>query len=211
MNRYFVTATGTDVGKTLVSAILVEAMGGDYWKPIQAGALDDTDTMLVARLLSDPHATCHPESYRLSTAMSPHGAAAIDGDSIHPAGMRVPDTDRPLFIEGAGGLMVPLNERGDLLIDLIGTFEARVVLISRNYLGSINHTLLSMEALKRRGIKVAGLVFNGPEHSSTESFIEWYTGVPVIGRVREEPFWDRQTVASYAARFNLAPLEEKAL
>ncbi len=211
MTSYFVTATGTDAGKTLISAILVEAMGGDYWKPIQAGALNDTDTMLVARLLEDPHATCHPESYRLRTAMSPHGAAAIDGVSIEPGRMRMPDTDRPLFIEGAGGLMVPLNARGDLIIDLIGTFEARVVLISRNYLGSINHTLLSLEVLKSRGIKVVGLIFNGPENRSTESFIEWYTEMPVIGRVREEPFWDRQTVANYAARFNLAPLEERTL
>ena len=153
MRKIFVTGIGTDVGKTVVSAILTEALEADYWKPVQAGDLDQSDSIKVKDLISNEKTIIHPEGIKLNSPMSPHAAADIDNVEIDLKEFNLPKTHNNLIIEGAGGLMVPLNDN-DLIVDLIEQLEAEVVLVSQNYLGSINHTILSIEVLKNRGIKL---------------------------------------------------------
>ncbi|QJD98151.1 dethiobiotin synthase [Mucilaginibacter robiniae] len=167
----FVTGIGTDVGKTVVSAILVEKLKADYWKPVQSGDLENSDTMKVRNLVSNPISKFHPETYRLTQPLSPHQSAAIDGIKIELNHFKLPETNNQLIIEGAGGLMVPLNDE-TFIIDLIQHLKAEVVLVVRNYLGSINHTLLSLELLKQKKIKVKALIFNGEENESSEILIK---------------------------------------
>ncbi|MBD1391892.1 dethiobiotin synthase [Mucilaginibacter glaciei] len=178
----FVTGIGTGIGKTLVSAILVEKLKADYWKPIQAGELDNSDTMRVRELVSNSTSIFHPETYRLTQPYSPHKAAALDGIAINENTINLPQANNQLLIEGAGGLMVPLNDHC-LMIDLITRLGADVVLVSQNYLGSINHTLLSIEALKQRQIPVKGIIFNGDANPSTEDYILKYTGIKLLGNI----------------------------
>lgn len=166
----FVTGIGTGVGKTVTSAILVESLKADYWKPVQSGDLDHTDTDRVRNLVANQRSVFHPESYRLTQPFSPHKSAAIDNILIDLDKIKLPDTTNRLVIEGAGGLMVPLNEH-DLMIDLIQKFDAEVVLVSQNYLGSINHTLMSAEILKSRNIKLSMVIFCGEENLSSENII----------------------------------------
>lgn len=180
--KLFVTGIGTEVGKTVISAVLTEKLGADYWKPVQAGDLDNSDTMKVKELVSNSQRVFHDEGFRLNHPMSPHAAAQREGIEINLDDFKMPQTANNLVIEGAGGLMVPLNDR-DCVIDLIETLGAEVVLVSRNYLGSINHTLLSIEALKSRGIPVRGVIFNDEENVETESVILKMTGLKCLGRV----------------------------
>ncbi|MEL7221323.1 MAG: dethiobiotin synthase [Bacteroidota bacterium] len=186
MHQYFVTGIGTEVGKTVCSAILVKALKANYWKPVQAGDLHDTDTMKVARWTGQqPTDTAiHSEGYRLKTPMSPHAAAAIDGVSVSVKDFTLPATNRPLIVEGAGGLLVPLNEE-ETILDLMAHLQLPAILVSRNYLGSINHTLLSIAQLQQRNIPIAGIIFNGESVPSTESIITQMSGLPVILRVPE--------------------------
>ena len=142
--KLFVTGIGTEVGKTVIAAILTEKLKADYWKPVQAGDLDDSDTMKVRALVSNSVSVFHEEGFRLNHPMSPHAAAERDGVEIGLEDFEMPQTENHLVIEGAGGLMVPLNDQ-DCVIDLIEGSGTEVVLVSRNYLGSINHTLLSIE------------------------------------------------------------------
>jgi dethiobiotin synthetase len=197
MRGYFVTGIGTGIGKTIVSTILTEALEADYWKPIQAGNLDDTDTDFVLNNLSNDNSKVHPEQYRLTTPASPHFAAEVDGVRLALEDFSLPETDRTLIVEGAGGLMVPINEK-DLIIDLILHLELPVILVSGIYLGSINHTLLSYDVLRNRNIYVAGIVFNGPPNPSTESIILKLTNLPVILRVNDEEVLDKDMVKRYA-------------
>ena len=190
----FVTGIGTDIGKTLISAILVEKLKCDYWKPVQSGELDNSDTMKVQRLVSNTISVFHPEAYRLTQPYSPHKAAALDDIAIEEKTIIAPKTANILLVEGAGGLMVPLNDHA-LVIDLIKQLNAEVILVSQNYLGSINHTLLSIEALKQRGIPVKGIIFNGEENTSTEDYITNYTQVAHLGRVPNLPIIDKNTIA----------------
>lgn len=190
----FVTGIGTDIGKTLISAILVEKLKCDYWKPVQSGELENSDTMKMQRLISNITSVFHPESYRLTQPYSPHKSAALDGIEIDEKSIIAPKTNNQLLIEGAGGLMVPLNNHS-LVIDLIKQLNAEVVLVSQNYLGSINHTLLSIEALKQRGIPVKGIIFNGEENISTEDYIIAYTQVKHLGRVPLLTTVDKNTIA----------------
>lgn len=202
MKRYFVTGIGTDVGKTLVSAILVEALHADYWKPIQAGDLENTDTMKVQALVSNARSQFHAEAYRLSQAMSPHAAAAMDGITIELKNISVPNTSNPLVIEGAGGLMVPLNDQF-LVIDLIAKLNTEAILVSSNYLGSINHTLLTVAALKNKNIPIAGIIFNGSPAITTEEFILKYTELKCLLRIKEEEKIDKSTILNYSALLTL--------
>ena len=156
--RYFVTAIGTDSGKTLTSAILIAALKGNYWKPVQAGSPTDTETL--RDWLSDRSVTYFNEAFCLKKPASPHEAAAEEGINIRIQDIIIPDSEAPLIIEGAGGLMVPLNDR-EFMVDLAAYLEAEVILVADLYLGSINHTLLSIALLKQRGLKVKGIVFNG--------------------------------------------------
>ncbi|MES2267153.1 MAG: dethiobiotin synthase [Bacteroidota bacterium] len=190
----FVTGIGTDIGKTLISSILVEKLKCDYWKPVQSGDLDNSDTMKVKRLVSNTQTIFHAETYRLTQPYSPHKSAILDGIIIDEKVIIAPKTENQLLIEGAGGLMVPLNGHC-LIIDLIKQLNAEVILVSQNYLGSINHTLLSIEALKQRDIPVKGIIFNGEENASTEDYIITYTGVKHLGRVPQLATVDKNTIA----------------
>ncbi len=202
MRGYFVTGIGTGIGKTIVSTILTEALEADYWKPIQAGNLDDTDTDFVLNNLSNDNSKVHPEQYRLTTPASPHFAAEVDGVRLALEDFSLPETDRTLIVEGAGGLMVPINEK-DLIIDLILHLELPVILVSGIYLGSINHTLLSYDVLRNRNVYIAGIVFNGPPNPSTESIILKHTNLPVILRVNDEEVLNAEVILRYAAEVSL--------
>ncbi|MGY4538249.1 dethiobiotin synthetase [Mucilaginibacter sp. UYNi724] len=195
MNKpLFVTGIGTDIGKTLISAILVEKLKCDYWKPLQSGELENSDTIKVQRLISNKISVFHPETYCLTQPYSPHKSAMLDGITIDESTIIAPKTDNQLLIEGAGGLMVPLNDHC-LVIDLIKQLGVEVILVSQNYLGSINHTLLSIEALKNRGIPVKGIIFNGEENASTEEYIIKYTQIKHLGRVPQLPTIDKNIIA----------------
>ncbi len=198
MKKIFVTGISTEVGKTVVAAILTEALQADYWKPIQAGDLENSDAHKVQRLISNTTSVIHPNSYALQTPMSPHGAAEIDGLKISLAKIKEPTTEHDLVIEGAGGLLVPLNNK-DTIADLIQP-DYEVVIVSRHYLGSINHTLLTVEALKKHAVNIKGIIFSGAEHPSTESIIQKMTQVPILGRVDEEPYFDQNVVKEYAEK-----------
>jgi len=180
--KYIISGIGTDVGKTVASAIIAQALEATYWKPVQAGDLHFTDSMKVDQW-TDDKVKILPERYRLNEPMSPHAAAKIDGISIQPDDFQIPELEGNLIIEGAGGLMVPVNSEGFLYIDLFQKWNLPVILISRHYLGSINHTLLSVEALNSRNIPVEGIVFVGDENSATESVILQVTGLKMIGRI----------------------------
>ncbi|GAB2980278.1 dethiobiotin synthase [Mucilaginibacter puniceus] len=178
----FVTGIGTGIGKTIVSAILTEKLKADYWKPVQSGELDNSDTLKVKNLVSNTVSVFHAETYKLTQPYSPHKSAALDELEIHPTQFVLPQTNNNLIIEGAGGLMVPLNN-SFLIIDLIKQLNAEVVLVSQNYLGSINHTLLSAQALKQYQIPVAGIIFNGDKDAYSEDFILQYTGFKLLGHI----------------------------
>jgi dethiobiotin synthetase len=195
----FVTGIGTDVGKTIVSAILVEKLQADYWKPIQSGDLENSDTMKVQALISNQVSKFHPEAYRLTQPFSPHKSAALDGIVIDINEIILPKTDNQLVVEGAGGLMVPLNDR-HFVIDLIDKFEAEVVLVIKHYLGSINHTLLTLELLKQKKIKVRTLIFNGYKDEYSESIIKKNSivksilNLPNIGLLTKQAVFEQVTL-----------------
>jgi dethiobiotin synthetase len=196
--RIFVAGTSTGVGKTVISAILAEALHADYWKPVQCGNLENTDTHIVQSLLSNHVSKCYPEGYLLRTASSPHYAAEIEKVEIDPSKFKIADSDIRLLIEAAGGLMVPLS-RDYLVIDLIKHLGASVILVSKNYLGSINHTLLSMEALKDRGIDVLGIIFNGENYFDNEEIIQHFTQVNILGEVKTTNEVTKEFVRQQAA------------
>lgn len=199
MNKYFITGIGTDVGKTVASAIVVESLKADYWKPVQAGELQHTDTHSVKELISNSRSVMHDHSYALQTPMSPHAAADIDGIQIDLAAIKEPDTDNHLVIEGAGGLLVPLNEQ-ETILDLIKN-DYKIIVVSRHYLGSINHTLLTLSELRGRGLEVSGIIFNGEAHPSTENIIKKIGLVEEIGRIDEETLIDKKVIRMYAELF----------
>ena len=201
--KIFVTGISTEVGKTLASAIIVEALEADYWKPVQAGDLANSDSHKIQRLVSNSKTKIHPNSYALHTPMSPHAAAEIDGVSIRLDQINEPKSENHLVIEGAGGLLVPLNDT-DTIFDLIKP-EYKVVVVSRHYLGSINHSLLTINALEKNGFEV-GLLFSGNEHSTTEQIILKKTGVRLLGRIEEETNIDPTTVKKYAQQFKASLL-----
>lgn len=201
MNKYFITGIGTDVGKTVVSAIVVEALNADYWKPVQAGELDHTDADKVQELISNKISKIHDCSYALKTPMSPHASAAIDGIVIDLQLIKEPQTSNVLVIEGAGGLQVPLNEQHTML-DLIKK-EYKIIVVSRHYLGSINHTLLTINELRHNGFEIAGIVFNGNAHVSTEKIIGKMGKLSVIGKVLQEETMDKAVIKKYAKEFKL--------
>lgn len=197
-----VAGIGTEIGKTVVSAILTNALKADYWKPIQSGDLDQGDAYWIQQWVKHPNLTIWPSTYRLSQPLSPHTAAELDGISIELNQFQKPASSNSLVIELAGGLMVPINDQ-QTNIDLIQSLNAPVILVSKNYLGSINHTLLSFEMLQQRGIPVLGIVFNGPENPSGEKFILNYTQLPLLLRVNEEPTINDIVIDHYAQQIKL--------
>jgi dethiobiotin synthetase len=201
MQKIFVTGIGTDVGKTIVSAVLVEALQADYWKPIQSGDLDNSDTKKVQRLVTNTKSQFHQEAYRLNTPASPHYAAELDGIDISLKNIQLPQTNNHLIIEGAGGLMVPINHKGETIIDVIKHLDASVILVSRHYLGSINHTLMSLNVIKSEGLKVEGIIFVGDENKATESIIEKLSGARILGRVPNLTTIDKSTITEVVQSF----------
>ena len=197
--KIFITGISTDVGKTIASAIVTQALEADYWKPIQAGDLDNSDSHKILKLISNTKSTVHENSYKLNTPASPHFAAKMDGITIDINKIIAPKTSNHLVIEGAGGIFVPLNDN-NLIIDLIQK-DYKVIVVSRHYLGSINHTLLTIEALQNREIKVAGIIFSGDENKATEEIILKRTGVKMIGRIDNEPYFDQNVIRYYAELF----------
>jgi dethiobiotin synthetase len=200
MKRIFVTGIGTDVGKTVTSAILVEALHADYWKPVQTGSFFSTDAAKIKKYVSNPTTVIHPESFVLKQYMSPHAAAELEGQHISLDQINAPETSNTLIIEGAGGLMVPLNDK-EFIVDIITKLNAEVVLVIQNYLGSINHSILSIDALSFRKIPVLGIVFNGPPHKLSEDIILSYSGLKSIGRINKESVINKDVVSKYAALF----------
>jgi len=197
--KIFVTGISTNVGKTIASSIIVESLEADYWKPIQAGDLDNSDSHKIKSKISNLKSKIFENSYQLNTPASPHLAAEIDGITIDLNKIAEPETDNHLVIEGAGGIFVPLNEN-ETIIDLIEP-DYKIIVVSRHYLGSINHTLLTIEAIRNRGFQVAGIIFSGSENKSTESLILNKTGIKCIGRIDEEPYFDQNVIKEYADLF----------
>lgn len=183
MKEFVVTGIGTDVGKTVVSAIMVKAVGAAYWKPVQSGSKDGTDSERIRGLI--PEVEIIPERYCLREPLSPHAAAELEGVTIELEQLRKPDYQGNLIIEGAGGLLVPLNQKGETFLDAAKLWNLPVVVVSRHYLGSINHTLLTIKAIEQSGLKLAGLIFVGEENIPTETIIEHISGAKVIGRIPE--------------------------
>tara|TARA_R110002020_G_scaffold63170_2_gene168734 strand:+ start:104742 stop:105359 length:618 start_codon:yes stop_codon:yes gene_type:complete len=198
VKRIFVTGISTGVGKTIASAIIVEALEADYWKPIQAGDLENSDSHKIAQLISNSKTKVHENGYALKSAMSPHAAAKIDGVTIDVNKIHEPETANHLVIEGAGGVLVPLNDT-DTILDIIMP-NYKIIVVSRHYLGSINHTLLTIKWLQHKGYDVA-VLFSGSEQPSTESIILKKTNVPLIGRIDEEASFDKEVVKRYAGTF----------
>ena len=187
MNTIFVTGIGTDVGKTVASAILCEALEADYWKPVQAGFEDGTDSEFISKLITNKKTTIHPEAYKLKLAASPHIAARkeeinISLDKIYDDYNKIADNQQStLIIEGAGGLMVPLNEN-EFVLDLIKKLNAKVILVSKSYLGSINHSLITAATCKQNNLDVLGWMFN-ENYMNYEEEIEEWTGYTKLATV----------------------------
>lgn len=198
-HTYFITGIGTDVGKTIAAAIITEALAADYWKPVQAGDLDNSDSHKVKRLVSNEKTVFHSNAFALNTPMSPHAAAAIDKVEVAANLIHRPRTTNDLVIEGAGGLLVPINET-ETILDLIQP-DDKIIVVSRHYLGSINHTLLTIEALKSRGLKCFGIIFNGDKNKSSEDIILKMSGAKFLGRIATEPYFDKNVVSEYAETF----------
>jgi dethiobiotin synthetase len=192
---YVVTGTDTDVGKTVVAAGLAGALGARYWKPVQAGLEEATDRETVARLSGLPSHAILPEAYRLTTPCSPHQAAAIDGLAIDPARLTPPAGDAPLVIEGAGGALVPLSEEL-LYADIFARWGLPVILVARTALGTINHSLMSLEVLRARGISVTGIAFVGEGNAETERVICAIGKVRRLGRLPWLDPLDAETLAA---------------
>lgn len=198
-----VCGTDTDVGKTVVSALLVQGLGAHYWKPVQSGLEDGGDSGRVQRLLDLPPERLWPEAYRLTAPVSPHWAAERDGLSIDPARLALPAWDGPLVVETAGGLLVPLR-RNWLQIDQIAVWGLPVLLVARSGLGTLNHTLLSLEALERRSIPVLGLVLNGDPHPDNPRTLAALGGVPVLAELPPLDPLDREGLERQWQRSGLA-------
>lgn len=188
----------TGIGKTICSAVICQALGYDYWKPVQAGDLDNSDSIFIQRNITNSTCKIHPERYRLQTPMSPHKAAEIDGVQITKNDFILPTSTNPMVVETAGGIMSPLADNL-LNIDLMEHLQLPVILVSNNYLGSINHTLLTVAALKQRKIPIKGLVFSGEEISSSRQFILQYTQLPLLFSIPLFEKTDAATIATFAA------------
>tara|TARA_Y100001968_G_scaffold333191_1_gene394625 strand:- start:4181 stop:4843 length:663 start_codon:yes stop_codon:yes gene_type:complete len=197
-----VCGTDTDIGKTVVSALLVQGLNAFYWKPIQSGLLDDSDSNTVSKILNLPQERIISELYKFKTPVSPHWAAEKEKKWIDPNSLKLPIRNQPLIIETAGGLMVPIN-RDLLQINLIQKWNLPVVLVAKSGLGTLNHTLLSLEALKKREIPILGIILNGEIHQDNPKTLEQFGKIPIIAqlpRLKElssktlQKQWDQQSL-----------------
>ena len=197
-HAFFVSGIGTDVGKTIVSSVLCELLFANYWKPVQSGELDNTDSMKVERLVSFETFNYFPEQFRLTQPLSPHVSAKLDGVHIQSSDFTFPEFTGNLIIEGAGGLMVPVNENGLLYCDLAAEWNLPTILISRHYLGSINHTLMSIEILRNRHIPILGIIYVGEELPMTEEIIFTKTQIPTLFQVPIFENLSKETISTFA-------------
>lgn len=209
MMRFVVTGTDTGIGKTIFSAALAAALGGYYWKPVQSGLDEETDSQVVNRLGRLPPRRILPEAYRLRTPASPHLAARLDHVEIELERLTPPVTDAPLVVEGAGGLLVPLTET-EVFADVFARWQIPVILCARTGLGTINHTLLSLEALRRRAIPVFGVAFIGDEQAETQRIIAAMGQVRILGRLpRLDPLTPDVLQQAFRENFPLSLFHER--
>ncbi len=201
-----VAGIGTEVGKTVVSSILVEALGADYWKPIQCGELQQTDTMSVQNLVSRQDIKFHREAHALASPLAPQEAAHAEGRVLDPQSIKFPSTNGPLVVEMAGGILVPVDGKATLL-DILSPEVTRWVIVSKHYLGSINHTLATVETLQRRKLPIWGIVFNGKPNPHSEEAILTHTGLPCLGHIHDECCIDKDVIKRYAELWK-SPLVE---
>ena len=203
MKPIFITGTGTGVGKTLIAAIVTEALEADYWKPVQAGFKQGTDSLWIEQMVSNKKTVIHPEVYKFTMAASPHIASGAEQKKIVLKDIisHLPITKKHLIIEGAGGLMVPLNKK-EFVINLIKKLKARVIIVSKNELGSINHSLLTAMVLKKEKINVAGWIFTG-EYLHYENEIAHWSGYPVIASVKHLDEISKETIKAEAAKLKV--------
>lgn len=180
-NAIAIVGIHTGIGKTIVSAAITELLEADYWKPIQAG-VEERDMLTVSGLISNGEGRVHPEAVLLKMPASPHTAAAAEGIEVDYANFKWPDTDKLLVVETAGGVLSPVTDT-QTVADMVKYFDLPVVLVSQNYLGSINHTLTAIEALKIRNIRIIGIVINGDPNESSENFIRQYSGEKIVMRM----------------------------
>jgi dethiobiotin synthetase len=196
----FITGTGTDVGKTLISAIITEALHADYWKPVQAGFSGGTDSLFIQEIISNNKTKIHPELYRLKMPASPHLSAPAEEKRIKIKEIiaHLPKTKNQLIIEGAGGLMVPLNKK-EMILNLIKKLKAKVIIVSKNELGSINHSLLTAAVLKKEKVNVLGWIFT-EEYQNYENEIAGWSGYPLIAGVKHLPVISKETIKAEAIK-----------
>lgn len=194
----------TGIGKTVCSAVICQALGYDYWKPVQAGELNNSDSIFIDKNVTNPNTVIHQERYRLTIPASPHYAAAIDGVEIKAADFMLPQTDNDIVVETAGGIMSPLSN-SFLNIDLMQQLQLPVIIVSNNYLGSINHTLLTVAAMQQRNIPVKGLVFSGSEFASTREFILQYTRLPLLFSIPAFEKITPEVIADFAKTVSITP------
>lgn len=200
--QYFITGIGTGIGKTITSAVITEKLKADYWKPIQSGDLDQSDSLSIQNLISNPKTKIHPELYRLNQPLSPHLSAKLDGIEISLNKFELPQTNNNLIVEGAGGLMVPLNNQA-LILDLIKHLNIPVIVVSQNYLGSINHTLLTINTLKQHQINIKGIIFNGDANSESEDYILKYSSVEYLGSIPTFKQLNKENIVKAGKNLNL--------
>lgn len=200
--RIFVTGIDTNVGKTVASAILCHALQADYWKPVQSGSIEGTDSDFVKKVTCG-NITIHPSAYCFKEPVSPHLAAALENTTIELEQIKLPDTQNRLIVEGAGGIMAPLNNEM-VMLDLISELELPVIIVSKNYLGSINHTLLTCEMLHAAGVEILGIIFNGEPTPSSENFILSYTNLNMLGRIDNTTAITQQFIAEQAQKLLLS-------
>lgn len=197
MDKIMVAGIGTDVGKTIVSGILSHLLNADYWKPIQCGHEENSDAATVKRWLDESRHQVHPPAYSLKAPLSPHHAARLESVSIRVDSISPPQTDRSLVIEGVGGIFAPLTPN-ILSIDLFKFWECKWVIVSRHYLGSINHSLLTIHVLKQMNLPILGVIFNGESNPDSESAILRISEIPFLGRLRPEAIINQKTIQRYA-------------
>jgi len=205
VSGFFVTGTDTDVGKTLVSAWLLTQLDGSYWKPIQAGTVPTTDSATVQSLAELPVSRVLPEAYLLPEPMAPHEAARRANIAMDMEKLKLPPHDGLVVVEGAGGLLVPIVD-GAYMIDLADALNLPIILVARSTLGTINHTLLSVEAIRRRGLPLAGVVISGPETPHNRAAIERFGKVEVIAEIPQLETVNRDTLKAIAPELDLLKL-----
>lgn len=202
MPRIMVAGIGTDVGKTVVSAILTTLLDGDYWKPIQCGEEEHADTVKMQQWIDTTRHAIHAPAYSLKAPLSPHHAARLENTLIDLDSIHLPSTRRTLIIEGVGGILVPLTSKISC-IDLFKSWNCEWIVVSKHYLGSINHTLLTLEVLKILGLPILGIIFNGEYNPDSENAILGISQLPVMGRLFPEDNLNREIIQKYASQWQL--------